>query len=203
MPPDLESILANKPKTGRQQSQSDTLRAIHARFGLQPITVVETGCIRRPSDQCRLGDGWSTITWAYWASYTKSHVYVVDINQDHISIAQQILGQFPFVHYSVSDSVAFLNFLPSDFKIDVLFLDSFDTHQSDEDVISAACNHQLKEIEAAYRCLHSKSLVLLDDIPEGPAQGGKGGLSIPWLMERDWKVLHHKETQVLFGHEPN
>ena len=126
---------------------------------------------------------------------------MVDINREHIAIAQQLLGKFPFVHYSVCDSVVFLNHLPSDFKIDLLFLDSLDTHPSDENIISAACNHQLKEIQEAYRCLHSKSLVLLDDIPDGSYQGGKGALSIPWLLAAGWKVLHHKEAQVLLGHE--
>jgi len=128
-------------------------------------------------------------------------VYVVDINQEHIAVAQQFLGQCPFVHYSVCDSVAFLNLLPTNFTIDVLFLDSFDTHQSDQKIIAAACNHQLREIQAAYRCLHSKSLVLLDDIPDGAYQGGKGALSIPWLLSGGWKVLHHRETQVLLEHE--
>ena len=66
----------------------------------------------------------------------------------------------------------FLNNFSS--KIDCLYLDSFDGHDSIK-----ASEHQLREARASIDKLHNNSLVLLDD------KGAKTNLSIDYYRETD------------------
>jgi hypothetical protein len=72
-----------------------------------------------------------------------------------------------------------------------LYLDSFDTGTPEQ--IIGACNHQLKEAQAAINKLGPKSLILLDDIHGSfpDFRGGKGELSIKYLTNNGWKITNY------------
>ena len=119
-----------------------------------------------------------------------------------MDIARSVVGITNKVHFVHSDSVKFFKELPKNFKIDLLFLDSYDwTGDSDNKMRSEV--HQLNEIVYAMPSLHDKSLILLDDVfDDGDGKRyGKGNFSIPFLLSNGWKIIHHIDTQVLFERE--
>jgi hypothetical protein len=72
-----------KPITGRNISFLKVIDILNQTYNT-PITIVETGCIRGTSETSKLGDGWSTLNWEFYAKQNGSKVYVVDINAEHI-----------------------------------------------------------------------------------------------------------------------
>lgn len=197
MKTELKNITLGKYQTGRNNSQVFVLNELEKRFGLNPITIVETGCIRNSSDAYKIGDGWGTLSWIHWAKKTNSIIYSVDINQDHLNVAKSVIGLSPYVNYALSDSIAYLHNLPLFFKINFLFLDSYDYH-GDEANKKAAAEHQLKEFQAAEKNLEGNSLVLLDDILDSNFSG-KGALSIPYMLDKGWRIINFQDTQVLLS----
>ena len=195
----FEQIINQKQLTGRHNSQIATLNKINENFGLNPISIVETGCIRNPADRYKQGDGWSTLTWLLWAEHTDSRVYTIDIDKESLDIARNVIGQNHKVHFINNDSVKFFKELPKNFKIDLLFLDSYDWIGDDNNKMQSEV-HQLNEVVYALSSLHEKSLILLDDIfDDGDGKRyGKGNFSIPFLLSNGWKKIHHIDTQVLF-----
>ncbi len=198
----FEEIISKKQLTGKQNSQIATLNKINENFGFNPISIVETGCIRNPTDRYKMGDGWTTLTWLLWAEHTDSRVYTIDIDKECLDIARSIVGNTNKVHFVHSDSVKFFKELPKNFKIDLLFLDSYDWI-GDSDNKTGSEVHQLSEIVYAMPSLHNKSLILLDDVfDDGDGKiYGKGNFSIPFLLSNGWKIIHHIDTQVLFERE--
>ncbi len=196
----FEQIISQKKLTGRQNSQIATLKKVNENFGINPITIVETGCIRNPTDLYKQGDGWSTLTWLLWAENTDSRVYTIDIDKECLDIAKNVIGPNNKIHFVHSDSVKFFKDLPNNFKIDLLFLDSYDWVGDDDNKMKSGV-HQLNEIIYALPSLHEKSLILLDDIFDENGKSGKGHFSIPYLLSNGWKKIHYIDTQVLFERE--
>lgn len=194
---DLEDLISQKTKTGRNNSQIKVFQELYKRFGFNPITIVETGCIRNANEIYKNGDGWGTLSWLTWAEKTKSMIFSIDINQYHLNVAKNVIGYSKYLNYALSDSVAYLENLPEFFKINLLFLDSFD-YCGDEDNRKAAAEHQLKEIKACEKNLNKNSLVLLDDIHDDKFSG-KGALSIPYLLNKGWRIINFEEKQVLLS----
>jgi len=181
-----------KPETGRNNSFLKVIEILKETYS-EPITIVETGCIRNTTDESKFGDGWSTLNWEYYAKDTDSKVYVVDINQHHINKSMEIVPQSEHVEYTLSDSVEYLkNF---DKKIDVLFVDSFD-YCGDAENIRACHNHSLNEILAAWDKLEDNCFVLVDDV-FNDKWAGKGELSIPYMLENGFQLEYFIDSQVL------
>jgi hypothetical protein len=194
---ELQDLILNKDQTGRNNSQIFVFEELYKRFQFNPITIVETGCIRNPNEIYKKGDGWGTLSWIHWAKKTNSIIYSIDINQYHLNVAKNVIGLSPYVNYALSDSVSYLQNLPNYFKINLLFLDSFD-YCGDEENKKAAAEHQLKEFQACEKNLQENSLVLLDDILDSNFSG-KGALSIPYMLKNGWKIINFQDNQVLLS----
>lgn len=185
--------MSNKPLTGRNTSFLKVIEVLQQEYGNDPITIVETGCIRGTSDESKMGDGWSTLNWEFYAKQTNSTVYVVDINAEHIKRSQQIVPESEHVKYTLSDSVEYLKNFEG--GIDLLFLDSFD-YCGDAENIKACHNHSLNEVKAAWNKLNPKCFVLIDDVFNS-AWAGKGELTIPYLLENGFELVYFMDQQAL------
>lgn len=185
-------MLEEKPLTGRNSSFTKVLSILDEVFGGNPITIVETGCIRNTSEEAKIGDGWSTVNWDYYAKKTNSSVYVVDISWDHVKCAMEVVPPSRYVTYTVDDSVHFLENFPA--KIDFLFLDSYD-YCGDDENIRRCHEHSLNEVKAAWNKLGTPCLILIDDV-FNDKWDGKGKLSIPYLFENGFVMVHHIDGQM-------
>lgn len=192
----IDDILQSKTETGRNSSQIRTLRELHERYGMMPVNIVETGTIRCPLDRFRTGDGWSTLTWKLWAEATGSRVWTCDIDPNAIQVCRAITEDSPHIEYVCGDSIQFLKQFPE--TIHLLFLDSFDSGPPGSDQVKRACHHQMLELQAAWRKLDEKALILLDDVPED-YHNGKGELTVPFLERHGWTMINWAETQALFA----
>lgn len=188
-------LINQNPQTGRIASQNFTFKELFKRFDFNPINIVETGCIRNPNDSC---DGWGTFLWRRWADESKSFVYSVDNNSHHLFNCMNVVKYSPRVFYIHNDSVEFLKNLPSSFRIQFLFLDSYD-YAGDEHNKRLAAEHQLNEIQAAEKNLSHNSLILIDDIFNTSFFQGKGELAIPYLLNKNWKIINYADTQILLS----
>lgn len=181
-----------KPETGRNNSYLRVIEELEKAY-TTPITIVETGCIRSVSDESKLGDGWSTLNWEYYAKKTNSKVYVVDINEGHLNQSKLIVPESWWVSYTKDDSV---NYLKSfDGKIDLLFLDSFD-YCGDDENIRACHNHSINEVYAAWDKLNEHCFILFDDVFSNNWHG-KGFLAIPYLLENGFELVYQFDQQAL------
>ena len=111
--------MIEKPITGRNSSFLQVLDILRTTYS-NPITIVETGCIRGTGESSKMGDGWSTLNWEFYAKETNSKVYVVDIDATHISRSQEIVPPSELVQYTLNDSIKYLQEFNQ--KIDLLFL---------------------------------------------------------------------------------
>ena len=131
----------------------------------EPITIVETGCLRIKDNFS--GDGQSTLLFDKYTQSRKnnSKVYTVDINPSATKVCSEIVSEN--VSINTGDSVKYLNTLSKEFfksKTDVslFYLDSFDCdwkspHQS--------AQHHLKELVSIKKILNEQTLVVVDDSP--------------------------------------
>ena len=184
--------VSEKPATGRNNSFLKVLTVLEQSYN-RPITIVEAGCIRKPNEEGRIGDGWSTVNWDWYARRTDSKVHVVDINKDHIAHGKSIVPESEFITYYLDDSVNFLKKFEG--RIDLLFLDSFD-YCGDEENQRACHYHSLNEVIAAWDKLSATCFVLIDDVFNGEWDG-KGKLSIPYLLDNGFELMYHVDNQVL------
>lgn len=79
-----------------------------------------------------------------------------------------------------------------------MFLDSYD-YAGDEKNKKLASEHQLNEIKNAEKNLEASSLILIDDIFNTSSFQGKGELSIPYLLNKGWKIINYADTQILLS----
>lgn len=175
----------NPPKEfGRYESFCNLFTEVHKLYNFNPVTIVETGTARSYSGM--QGDGWSTVAFGWWASKTNSKVFSIDISHENIEISRNVADTYKdWITWITDDSVKTLeNF---DGLIDILYLDSYDSHSGIE---KQAQEHQLAEVKAAIPHLHNNSLILLDDIGDD-FKGGKGELSIPYLINKGFGILQH------------
>lgn len=151
--------------------------------------VVETGCFRLPNNWA--GDGGSTWLFGAWCAHKGAHLWTVDIDPEAIERCQQVTAEWQeHITYTVNDSVAFLNGF--DQEIDLLYLDSWDFSPRNP---APSQNHSLAEAQAAFPKLAPRALVSIDDCKM--AYGGKGGLSVPWLTDHGFRVLHSSYQIIL------
>lgn len=188
-------LINGNPKTGRTSSQNFVYRELFRRFDFNSINIVETGCIRNPNDSC---DGWGTLLWKRWAEESDSFVYSVDNNSNHLFNCMSVVKYSPRVFYIYNDSVEFLKNLPPSFSVQFLFLDSYDYEGSEEDK-KLSGQHQLKEIQAVEKNLQKNSLILIDDVFDITSFKGKGELSIPYLLNKNWRIINYADTQILLS----
>lgn len=181
-----------KIETGRNNSFLKVISILEEEYK-NPITIVETGCIRNVTEESKFGDGWSTLNWEYYCKKSNSIVYVVDINAEHLSQSKKIVPPSEHVKYFLDDSVHYLQ--EFDKKIDLLFLDSFD-YCGDEENIKACHNHALNELKAAWDKLNEHCYVLIDDV-FSQNWDGKGKLSIPYLLDNGFEMVYFIDSQVL------
>jgi hypothetical protein len=129
------------------------------------LTIVETGCTREVGNW--QGDGQSTLLFDKYVSTrdSESLCVTVDISESSVATCRAIVSSR--VSVNQDDSVVFLgNFAnearAANRRIDLLYLDSFDLDRSHW---YPSAIHHLKELTAAIRCLHERSLVVVDDCP--------------------------------------
>jgi len=141
-------------------------------------TIVETGAIRQR-------DNWhfdAYFSWflAMYARHYHAQLTVIDIDPQAIALDEEIAGS---ANRICGDSVSVLK----DFTqpIDVLLLDSLDYSAS---MVEQSQTHALNEVKAALPHLHDKSIIAIDDCGLGD-KGGKGGLAVPYLLERGWTTV--------------
>ncbi len=172
---------------GRYASFCLAIRMMHERGAR---TIVETGTSRGGLCNCA-GDGCGTMILGDYALQMGATLYSVDISAEALAGAARDLGERArCVHLVQNDSVAFLQ----DFNqpIDLLYLDSYD-FEVDNPLPSQL--HHLKEIQAAYHLLKPTSIVMIDDC--GHPYGGKGGLAVPYLLERGWRAVYSGHQIIL------
>lgn len=194
---DLLNFVRTSGLIGRKESFLFTVAEMHRRWPNQAISIVETGTTRKKTNEVVAADGGSTILWGAYASKVNGKVWTCDISPQNIEECKRWTGQYSnWVTYVVQDSVEFLSSFTD--KIDLLYLDSYDTSDFDRAIIEAACVHQLKEINAANDKLKEDSLILLDDVRPN-LRGGKSEFTIPFLLDKGWKIISHQAEQVLFS----
>ena len=93
-------------------------------------------------------------------------------------------GLAKWVTLHVSDSIAFLKTFKQ--PVDLLYLDSYDYHKTDQAIQKASQEHHLKEFQAIEAQLHDQSIVLIDDcrLPGG----GKGKQVIEYMISKGWRI---------------
>lgn len=144
---------------------------------LKNPVILEVGTLR----DANKGGGHSTYKFGEFCSRFGGTLHTVDILPEAIAFSKKATRDFqPWIHYHVSDSTKFLK--KFDGKVDLLYLDGFDSHQGQE---NAASKKQLEEIEVALSKLSDKAIVLLDDadLPEG----GKVAFSSQFLLDRGFR----------------
>lgn len=140
--------------------------------------MVETGTSRFGQDGC-LSDGCSTLIFSDFAAQNAADFLSIDIDYNHIENAKKSLkdGKVKFIE---SDSLTYLQ--SRNDPIDFLYLDSLDFDPAYPELSQ---KHQLNEIKSAFRLLHDKSVILLDDC--GLPMEGKCRLSGEFLLKQGWK----------------
>lgn len=186
-------MVNEKPITGRNNSFLKVIEILNNEYN-EPITIVETGCIRNVTEESKIGDGWSTLNWDHYSKKTDSEVYVVDINEGHINQSKKIVPETELLKYYMDDSVNFLQNFNK--KIDLLFIDSFDFCGDAENIRNCHL-HSLNEIKAAWDKLNDKCFILIDDVFNDVNWAGKGELSIPYLLENGFEIVYYIDSQVL------
>jgi len=129
-----------------------------------PITIVETGCLRKKDNFL---DGQSTLLFDKYALSRgeSSKVYTVDINPKSTEVCREIVSKN--VQITTDDSIRYLNklaniFLKNKTKVSTFYLDSFDV---DWRYPYPSAAHHLKELTAINKVLNESTLVVVDDSP--------------------------------------
>ena len=147
------------------------------------VTIVETGCARRPpeDDDSWAGDGCSTLLFdAYVRMRDSGTVYSVDLSQKNVNACREHVSWRTQV--SCEDSVKFLTWfadVPARGGIHLLYLDSFDYEAANP--LPSAIHHH-RELMAAMPMITPDTLVVVDDSPASMDAdshadvGGKGFL---------------------------
>jgi len=132
-------------------------------------------------------DGMSTLMFADFANQINGELHSCDISKENIDNARSFTSKFrENTFFYISDSVIFLKNFKK--KIDFLYLDSFDGHDTE-----LASIHQLNEAKASIDKLGENSLVLLDD------KGAKTLYSKNYFVKHDFNILAETENQLLLS----
>jgi predicted O-methyltransferase YrrM len=165
---------------------SDILREQIARFraavgmkGGDALDILETGTIRQDTEAHRLGDGWSTLTFAEVAAEVGGYVTSIDLD---VSVARKVITRYGHdLHVVLREghSIEWMaSMIEAGQKFDVILLDS----DNDAQLI-------LHEYLLARKLLRHPGLLLVDDVAPGSATVVKGQQLVPWLDGRGVKYM--------------
>ena len=148
----IEYFSAIQPRLNKR---SDGFRKIFKYLATKenPV-IVETGTYREENNY--EGDGCSTLLFDSFVDYHGGSVLSIDIDPKACKLAKK---NTYFTDVIESDSVEFLGTL--DGKIDLLYLDSYNIDNWNDDWAPAA--HHLKELFAAKNCIKEGTLIVVDD----------------------------------------
>jgi len=140
--------------------------------GHRELRILETGCIRCADEPHRIGDGWSTLTFATYVKENGGRAVSVDLDT---SSAAMVLGREKLTGYASlvqAESLAYLDSLvAADKQFDLILLDS----ASDPE-------HILRKWERAVQMVTSPGVILIDDVQhDAETCGTKGSLVIERL----------------------
>ena len=142
--------------------------------------IVETGTCRTGD---WIGDGCSTVLFGHYAASVGGKVTTVDIDSQAISLCKSLTTVYSgCIEYVVGDSIEFLRGV--DYSVELLYLDSYDFGPH---IVKESQEHSLEEAKAAFHNLSDRAIVVIDDckLPSG----GKGGLSVPWLLRNGFELV--------------
>lgn len=156
------------------------LRAVSNRF-VDPV-IVETGTIRVEDDWSA---GFSTYLFGlYCMRRGAGNVLSIDNSPEHCKFARNVTRVFDG-RVEIVEGCGAERLSQIDRDIDVLYLDSLDTDNRQH------AEENFRELMSAYRKLGEASIILIDDTPwSGGEFKGKGAKSVPWLLERGWRVAY-------------
>lgn len=166
----------------RENLRETVLQEAMGRLPRGRLVIVETGTLRDPSPEARLGDGWSTYTIAQTLAdrgVSGSKLYSVDNNPDCIDVARRTVPSdlHPWVSWICADAAETLRTLPAP-RIDLLYLDSSDDPAQ-----------ILSELRSAQPKLAPHSVIVIDDTgPRDAGRDGKGSLAIPEARKLGWRA---------------
>ena len=130
-----------------------------------PITIVETGCLRIKDNF--EGDGQSTLLFDVYTQFrgNGAKVYTVDKNPEATKNCSEVVSKN--VNIKTGDSVGYLNELTKKFykqkiNVSLFYLDSFDLNWRSPEESS---QHHLKELVSIKSILNLDTLVVVDDSP--------------------------------------
>lgn len=151
---------------------NDEIEKLTEVLGQRELRILETGCIRSAEEPHRIGDGWSTLTFATYVKENGGRTTSVDLDT---SQASKVLGREKLTGYATlvqADSLAFLDSLVAgDSVFDMILLDS----ASDPE-------HILREWERAVQMVGHPGVILIDDVQhDAETCGTKGSLIIERL----------------------
>jgi len=121
----------------------------------RPVSIIETGTARKSDDW--IGDGNSTAVWDFIARETSGRLTSIDIDKDAIDSVKE---RFPETNAIESDSVTALRNLYSIKDADLVYLDSMDYSEGQE---QASSLHHAAELCSIYSDLKSGCLIAIDD----------------------------------------
>tara|TARA_B100000131_G_scaffold318971_1_gene363905 strand:- start:2451 stop:3092 length:642 start_codon:yes stop_codon:yes gene_type:complete len=132
--------------------------------------IVETGTSRLDHGYMCFGDdGCATHIFDKFVNFYDGEVLSVDIKQENCDFSNSITS--PKTRVTCSDSVKFLWSLPENYKIDFLYLDSYDIERENPHPSQL---HHVKELCAAMKNLKKDTIIVVDD-HDGFFTGGKIG----------------------------
>lgn len=192
------------PPFGRRRT---IFRALRLLRDLHPgrASIVETGTLRSDTGSSMASDGWSTMAWGWYCSRFGGRAHTVDVDAGNLAVCRRVTARYAdVIEYVEDDSVNFLQAWAGHERrpIHLLYLDSLDYVDRRR---SEA--HSRAEAEAALPSLAPASLVLVDDTwtGDGPSRstdagfGGKGARSVPFLLERGFRLEWCEDGQALLS----
>jgi len=163
------------PYLDRHRTMSAFLKIVK---GIEKPVVVETGCIRAEDDWTA---GFSSFLFGWFLKHHGGELHSVDIDGGNVNFARTWTQGLPVTVHQSDSRLWLANY---NGKIDALYLDSADV---DTPRYQEIC---LEEAQAAISKLSDNCPILIDDTTYsgGGKYKGKGGMAIPWLLDRGWKV---------------
>lgn len=192
-------IIPGDLRVGRGPAIRNALIKAHA-VNDGAMTIVEVGTIRGQGPQQHIGDGYSSLLWAWYAqSHPDTRVHLVDVNSMALTQCAQVfereLGSTPAnVTLNCTTGEDYLEQFDAA-TIELLYLDgSDDPSQMNEQFNIADRRHLLRR----------DAFLLLDDIGDQRPDGtwpGKGEILVPRLLEDERWALDtddRRTNQLLF-----
>jgi hypothetical protein len=183
-----------KETVGRGESLFNALWYVNGTYDESDINIVETGTTRGNLGGGPLGDGWSTILWAWYVTTHGGNVFTIDKDQRCLDECFRLTKEFTNVHYINSNSINYLSKFND--TIHLLYLDSADDPLN-----------MYTEFTTAEPKLDKEAYILLDDVGPNFIRG-KGQILGPNLLaHKDFELVYHDSApttnQALFRKKLN